>query len=199
MKTRVQQIISSALEPMWSRKKGRVVFAGLVAFAVVVYFDVITTEDLNFSIFYLIPIAIYCWYLSRQAAMLMSLASALTWPLIAMASGNAPTFLHLWNGAVSFGFYIIFVGSLRALREHIGQERKINEELSRALSEVRQLSGLLPICASCKKIRNEDGDWNILEKYIQTHTDARFSHTICPECTEKLYPGYLAAKRASSS
>jgi ligand-binding sensor domain-containing protein len=65
-----------------------------------------------------------------------------------------------------------------------------NEELSAALGNVKQLSGLLPICASCKKIRDDSGYWNQLESYITQHTDVDFSHGICPECTEELFPEF---------
>ena len=60
-------------------------------------------------------------------------------------------------------------------------------QLEKALAEVKTLTGLLPICASCKKIRNDKGFWQSVEKYISTHTEARFSHGICPDCGEKLY------------
>jgi len=63
-------------------------------------------------------------------------------------------------------------------------------ELQRALSEIKTLSGLLPICASCKKIRDDKGYWNQIELYIRDHSEAEFSHGICPHCAEKLY-GFL--------
>ena len=63
-------------------------------------------------------------------------------------------------------------------------------ELQKALGEVRTLRGILPICASCKKIRDDKGYWNQLESYIRDHSEAEFSHSLCPECIEKLYPGY---------
>jgi hypothetical protein len=63
--------------------------------------------------------------------------------------------------------------------------------LQRALEEVQMLKGLLSICASCKKIRDERGTWQIMEKYIQEHSEAKFSHGICPDCMRKLYPEYI--------
>ena len=60
--------------------------------------------------------------------------------------------------------------------------------LQDALEEVKLLSGLLSICASCKKITNERGDWEPLESYLQTHSQAKFSHGVCPDCLRKLYP-----------
>ena len=61
-------------------------------------------------------------------------------------------------------------------------------ELQAAVAKVKTLSGLLPICASCKKIRDDEGYWNQIEGYIQKHSEAQFSHGICPDCAKKMYP-----------
>jgi len=61
-------------------------------------------------------------------------------------------------------------------------------ELKEALSQVKTLKGLFPICASCKKIRNDKGYWEQIETYIRDHSEAEFSHSICPECAQRLYP-----------
>lgn len=63
-------------------------------------------------------------------------------------------------------------------------EKKLLEE---ALYEVKKLQGLLPICSVCKKIRDDKGYWNQIEGYIQTHSEAKFSHGMCPDCSDKLY------------
>jgi len=65
---------------------------------------------------------------------------------------------------------------------------KANRRLHEALAEIRRLQGLLPICASCKKIRDPNGEWHKIEDYISDHSEARFSHGICPQCAQKLYP-----------
>ena len=83
------------------------------------------------------------------------------------------------------------VGIIRDIteRKRAEEEReKLISELKQALSEVKTLSGLLPICASCKKIRDDKGYWNLLEAYLGKHSDAKFSHGICPDCVKKLYP-----------
>lgn len=66
-----------------------------------------------------------------------------------------------------------------------------NAELNNALTQVKTLSGLLPICSSCKQIRDESGTWNNLEIYIRNHSGAEFSHGLCPSCAKKLYPEYV--------
>jgi PAS domain S-box-containing protein len=76
-------------------------------------------------------------------------------------------------------------------RKRAEEEReKLVRDLQKALSEVKMLKGILPICASCKKIRDDKGYWNQVEVYIRDHSEAEFSHGICPECKEKLYPGF---------
>lgn len=60
-------------------------------------------------------------------------------------------------------------------------------ELKQAQDRIKQLGGLLPICAACKKIRNDKGYWTILESYLRKHSDIEFSHGICPDCMKELY------------
>jgi PAS domain S-box-containing protein len=68
------------------------------------------------------------------------------------------------------------------------EKNKLIEELQNALEKVNLLSGFLPICASCKKIRDDTGYWNQIESYIRDHSEVEFSHSICPDCAQELYP-----------
>lgn len=73
-------------------------------------------------------------------------------------------------------------------KSHERELEKTVDELRQAMSQVKQLGGLLPICAHCKKIRNDKGYWEKVENYISNHSRAHFSHAICPECTRKNFP-----------
>ena len=74
-------------------------------------------------------------------------------------------------------------------RKKIEEERdKLFKSLQKSLSEIKKLSGMLPICASCKKIRDDEGYWRQIESYIKDHSEAEFSHSLCPDCAKKLYP-----------
>jgi PAS domain S-box-containing protein len=74
-------------------------------------------------------------------------------------------------------------------RKRVEEEReKLIRELQQALAKIKTLHGLIPICASCKNVRDDDGYWHEVEAYIREHSTAEFSHSICPECRKKLYP-----------
>ena len=74
------------------------------------------------------------------------------------------------------------------------KQSKLIKHLQDAFSSIRTLEGLIPICASCKRIRNDNGYWEQVEEYIRQHSEANFSHGICPDCVKKLYPAVAAKK-----
>lgn len=76
------------------------------------------------------------------------------------------------------------------VRERTRELEAGQQELRTALAEVRTLSGLLPMCSSCKKIRDDQGCWNTLEGYVEAHSEAEFTHGMCPDCARRLYPEY---------
>ena len=99
-------------------------------------------------------------------------------------------------------FYISasgFVHSLRELVDTIDRQKQeiqarttelglANRKLKEAMGKIKTLDGLLPICANCKKIRDDKGYWQQVEQYVRNHTQAEFTHGLCPDCTQKLYP-----------
>ncbi len=87
--------------------------------------------------------------------------------------------------------------SIRRWRELQASERDLihrNEQLQKALSEIKQLKKIIPICASCKNVRDDEGFWSQVESYIHKHTGTEFSHGMCPECMEKWYPDFIRKK-----
>lgn len=71
------------------------------------------------------------------------------------------------------------------------------QELALALEQVKTLRGIVPICANCKNVRDDQGYWNRVETYIREHTEAEFSHAVCPDCMKKLYPQFKEKGRAA--
>jgi DNA-binding NtrC family response regulator len=82
---------------------------------------------------------------------------------------------------------------VRSIRYAIERE-KLSSELRQAMDRIKTLSGLLPICAACKKIRDDQGFWHQVEEYVRAHTDAEFTHGLCPKCADKLYPEFSQSR-----
>ena len=104
---------------------------------------------------------------------------------------TAKPFLDSKNEAVAI---IESFQDITARKKLEDEKASLIEQLRSSLDKVKLLSGLLPICASCKKIRDDKGYWNQIESYIRDHSEAEFSHGICPDCAQKLYPGLLNKK-----
>jgi hypothetical protein len=86
----------------------------------------------------------------------------------------------------------IFAYVIEGLRERFeGESQALIGQLETALSEVKTLKGLLPMCANCKKVRDDTGYWNQIESYLQDHADASFTHSVCPDCLQELYPEFV--------
>jgi hypothetical protein len=85
------------------------------------------------------------------------------------------------------------------LREHKQRALELSRRVDEALGHIKVLRGMVPVCASCKKIRDDKGYWNQMETYLAEHSEMDFSHGICPDCVVKLYPDYAAAKAAGET
>ncbi len=87
----------------------------------------------------------------------------------------------------------------RLVETSAAEREEVILELQEALSEIKTLRGFIPICAHCKKIRDDQGYWNRIENYIQDHTDAQFSHGICPDCVKEIYPSFKNKRKKDKS
>jgi hypothetical protein len=167
----------------------QIVLVGLV--------DFLTGPDLGFFVFYFLPIGYAAWRAGRLAGGIASVLSASLWLIVDVASQPAgiPLAIEFWNAGIRLLAFLAFAFSFARVRELLEVERELSRRLQESLGEVRELSGLLPICAACKKIRNDEGYWQQIETYIGTHSRAEFTHGICPGCARRLYPEYVGSGR----
>ena len=131
--------------------------------------------------------------------------------LVALVSSVFTIGAFFWKPPVAEMWKVIFNRALALfaiwVTASLGLQRKITEEKreralrerEKALEDVRILRGLLPICASCKRIRDDQGYWTQIEGYIRARSEADFSHGICPECAKKLYPEFYKQKDSSDT
>ena len=164
-------------------------FVGM-AFVLRVTLDPLWGNRLPFGTFFLAQLAIA--QLVPEGAFIVAMLSGF---ILADWYFVAPRHSLVIDGTVSqlnavFFFFlnlVVLFFSSRA-RKALARERAMHDELLDALSNIKVLEGLLPICASCKKIRDGQGSWNQLELFIRNHSAADFTHSICPDCVKALYP-----------
>jgi len=140
--------------------------------------------ELQFFVFYFVPVAFAAWSCGAARAYVIAVLGAAVWFLADLFSGHPYSHWSygVWNTTVRLVNFVVIAFSISRIREMLSAQYKINDERQTALSEVKTLTGLLPICASCKKIRNDSGYWQKLEEYLEKHTDVQFTHGLCQEC-----------------
>lgn len=103
----------------------------------------------------------------------------------------AAVYISLLSGNI-LGFYYSRLLHLSRRTQYfaLSNQKILNKKLEQANTDIKTLEEIIPICCSCKKIRNDKGYWEQVERYFMRHTDSQFSHGICPDCVKKLYPEY---------
>lgn len=129
----------------------------------------------------------------RNYILFWFLIFTVVWPFIRVVASFFETGMptDLMNAGISY--QLNFLGSITAyivllVGLIIINAQRIEQEMAKSKDQVKAITGLIPICASCKKIRDDNGYWNQLESYLNKNADLDFSHAICPECMQKLYP-----------
>lgn len=153
--------------------------------------DYVSPTEYGFFVFYFLPVTAVAWRVGLKAGLGVALFSTLVWFSVEALSPHVyPNWVLVmaWNGVIRCIAFILVAVSVALAGRALRREQVLNRELQAALKSIQQLEGLLPICASCKSIRNDGGYWERIEAYLSAHADVAFSHGICPECLRKLYP-----------
>ena len=143
-----------------------------------------------FTLFLLVPIPLR---LQVLLTLLLSCGSRVLWLVFRLPVSNGLETWAILSAYITVNGYGVFA-SARLGRLHrqqftlYEQEQRAKKELEAALAEVKVLRGIIPICANCKRIRNDTGYYEAVEAYVSRYSEAHFSHTICPECFAVLYP-----------
>jgi hypothetical protein len=159
----------------------------LVLVVLVGLLDFVSGYEMSFPLLYLAPITLVTWWAGRRWGVAVASFSTLVWLGAEMASGH--TFTHplipFWNTLMRVSCFLIMVILLAQLKRSYEEQRRIAHELRVSLTQVKILSGLIPMCAWCKKVRDDQGYWQQVEAYIAEHSEATFTHGICQECHDK--------------
>ena len=167
-------------------------FGCIVLLALIFLLDLSIPSGVAVGVLYAVVVLLTLWVPQSRATLIFALVSSL---LIVAVLFYKPLVPEMWKVFFNRGIALFAIWATAILgvrRNKIEQQRKmILIEREKALDEVKILRGLLPICASCKKIKDDEGYWIQIESYIKNHSEAEFTHGICPECVEKLYPDFF--------
>jgi hypothetical protein len=182
-------IIHRAVQFLAMQGSGAILLISYGLLACVAIADFLTGVRLSVAPLYLVPIGIVSLRASRSAAITISIIAGMTWMFLDFLSPGELTWIEdVWNITMRSGVFILFALTLARIKADRLRETKLNSDLQAALLEVKQLSGLLPICAWCKRIRDDEGEWESIETYISDHSAADFTHGICPDCAQRVHP-----------
>jgi len=191
------------MNTLWSRTPRTRLFA-IVLIATTVpgvgAADYLSGRDTTFEAFYLVPVMLAAWYLGRRSAIAVGalcVASGLVANFFLPGPQSARLATEIWNAASRSAIYVVTAILLTSLQRTLDARTRLIGELETALGEIRTLRGLLPMCAWCKRIRDEqDGSqWKTVERYVAEHSEAEFTHGICPDCAAKMVKDAEAARR----
>jgi K+-sensing histidine kinase KdpD len=184
--------IRPSAEALRSVPSWLVASACLAGTALIGLLDSITGDDVVLTLFYLLPISIATWFVRARLGVALSLAAAAIYCGLNLARHLAgrpvPVQSILWNSLVEFVVFLAFALTLSELRAHLAEERQAKQLAQEALALVKKLSALLPMCSSCKKVRDAAGIWEPFDSYLLHHTGTQVTHGMCPACLIKLYP-----------
>lgn len=173
--------------PWWLLPPGRIPPSWWIAVGVAILLaDRFVAPALHFPVIYAIPVVLAAWYSGTWPALMLALAVPLVriafmaWPANAAGDSSTDAIATAFRGAV-----VLFLGLWFARLAEF--ERTLDRR-------VNILEGMLPICAFCKNIQNEGGEWERLEVFISKRSEAEFSHGLCPSCGEIHYPGVLTKR-----
>ena len=167
---------------------------GLIIIALVDYF---TGYELQFFVFYYLPISIGAYKYNKKVGYALAVASSFCWFFVDICSHHPYNLevYRIWNTLIRTTSFVLIVELLARLRTSMQRQQKLYADLTAAHAEVKVLQGILPICCVCKRIRDEQGKWEQIESFIHRNSEADFSHGMCPECVKKTYPDLVAFHR----
>ena len=174
-----------------SRKTaGLCLLIGLMVLAL----DFASPRGIVTPVLYVVVVLLSLWSPDPRLTWIAAIAASI---LAVLGFFISPLGTELWIAVCNrlIELFAVWVTAALSLQRKYLMARGLAEQRLRleALEQLKVLQGVLPICAGCKKIRDDQGAWNQMEAYIRDHSEAEFSHGLCPECTTRMYPEFSSA------
>ena len=190
MPARVYTLMSPLPMPVARSLRQRMLIVALcIAISLLIdWADYVSGEKFDFFVFYLIPIALATWYGGRAAGITLAIVSAAAWfQSDIMSQRSYSLLIGSWDTIMRLIAFLAVAVTLSWIRSDLLELQVMNGKLTKAMAEIKQLEGILPMCTFCRKIRNNENRWVSLERYISEHSNAQISHGMCPYCYKKHY------------
>lgn len=175
----------------WMNRPLTAWLTGLALLSAILLVDEVAPAEVEFSAFYLLPVIFLAWSRGTREGLAMGLLAGAVWYGHDVQTGrlHASEWLRLWDEVNHLLSYLLAAWVVGALRRQVLVQQGLNQQLSAAMAEVRELEGLLPVCAWCHNIRDDEGRWHTMEVFLSTRTKASTTHGICPNCSRNMLAG----------
>ena len=173
-------------------KKKSTIFLWSAAILVISLFlgwvDWISGQELGLFVFFFIPVTMAAWQLGILGTVAASIFCATIWYAADFFDYHnySSNFIAFWNTMIRLVAFVTVGWAFSQIRGLLQSEKQKGDTLRQTMAELKLLKGFLPICAQCKRIRDEGGRWQVLETYISSRTDAAFTHGLCPDCAREI-------------
>ena len=172
----------------------------LLLASIIFVIDVRLQRGISIGVLYVSTILVSLWSSNKSVTYFSAFFCSILLILGFELSPHGETEFWISIANRFLALFAVWITTLLATQRIEMSERKEQAQIERlnALEQLKILRGMLPICASCKKIRDDKGYWNQIESYIKEHSEADFSHSLCPECQEKVYEELDSIKKFKS-
>ncbi len=156
--------------------------------AIIGFMDLVTGYEASIAVLYLAPISFTARYAGKTCGLAVAILSATVWLLADIGAGHTTKYhaIPVWNSLILLSSFVVVVIMLVKLKVAYDEQLRFVAELREASDKIKVLKGLIPICAWCRRVRDDDGYWQAVEDYIRENSEASFTHGICPECGNKM-------------
>lgn len=159
--------------------KGVLLLLGIISVGLIAYFQWLCGYEISFFIFYALPIGVVVWFSSRVSGIFIAFMSAIAWFVSDVEAGHhySSRWIGCWDASVRGVFFIFVALACPAIRQQLEKNRR----------EADLLRGVLAICNSCRRLRDQSECWSPIETYIRQHSNAEVKQTLCPDCARKAH------------
>ncbi len=169
--------------------------------AIIGFLDLVTGYEASIAVLYLAPISFVAWYAGKNCGLAVAILSAIVWLLADIGAGHTTNYyaIPVWNSLILLSSFVVVVIMLVKLKVAYEEQLRLVAELREASDKIKVLKGLIPICAWCRRVRDDDGYWQAVEDYIRENSEAssrtEYALSVETKCKRSFKPSSKMSRR----